>query len=129
MFICSTAVLRTLFALTVIALSAASGPSFSAVNFSFGIEVAPPPPPAEAPPPPPRQGFVWAPGYRNWDGGRYVWVQGRWMEARPGYYWVPDGWEHHVEERGPHWHFAPGHWEPSHEHWAHDRGHGRDEHQ
>jgi YXWGXW repeat-containing protein len=121
----STPVLQAALALAI--LGAISIPTFSAVNFSFGVEVAPPPP-TEAPPPPPRAGFIWAPGYWSWDDGRYVWVQGHWMEARPGYYWVPDGWEHHVEERGPHWHFAPGHWEPLHEHWAHERGHGRGAH-
>jgi WXXGXW repeat (2 copies) len=51
--------------------------------------------------------FVWIHGYHRWDGGHYVWTQGRW-ERRPqanarwvdghwahhskGYYWVEGGW-------------------------------------
>jgi len=109
-----------------IALCIAATPSLAQVDFHFGIEVAPPAPPVEVVPPP-QPGFVWAPGYWEWDGDRHVWVPGHWMAVRPGYYWVPDRWEHHVEERGSHWHFAPGQWERDHGHWDRDRG--RQEHE
>lgn len=81
-------------------------------------------PPAEArtyvdldinvPPPAPRYervvvrpGYVWAPGYYRWEGGRHVWVNGYYMRARPGWVWVPHHWV-----QGPRggWHFVPGHW-------------------
>jgi len=105
----------------VIALGASATPSSAQVNFGFGIEIAPPPARVEEVPPS-RPGFVWAPGYWDWDGTRYVWAAGRWMPVRPGYYWVPDHWEHHVEERGAHWHFTPGRWERDHGHWERDHG-------
>jgi len=98
-------------------------PASAEVNFSIGIDVAPPPRRVEVIPPP-REGFVWAPGYWNWDGGNHVWVGGRWIAARPGYYYVPERWEEHAEARGHHWHFQPGHWEREHGRWEHDRGHG-----
>ena len=110
-------------AIIVFLICGVAAPSLAQVNFSFGIEVAPPPPPPEEVYPPSRPGFVWAPGYWEWDGERHVRVPGHWMEVRQGYYWVPDGWEHHVEQRGAHWHFAPGRWERDHGHWEHDRGH------
>jgi hypothetical protein len=106
----------------LIVLCGVAAPSLAQVNFSFGIEVAPPPPPVEEVYPVPRPGFVWAPPYWAWDGERHVRVPGHWMQARPDSYWVPDGWEHHVEETGAHWHFAPGRWERAHGHWEHDRG-------
>src|ERR1700690_145315 len=68
-----------------------SAPAYAEVNFSFGVEVAPPPPRVEVVPPL-RAGFVWAPGYWNWDHGRHVWMEGRWIEARRGQSWVPDRW-------------------------------------
>ncbi len=110
----------------LVALGTTAPPTLAQVNFSFGIEIAPPLPPVYVAPSP-RPGFVWAPGYWAWDGRSYLWVEGHWMKARPGYYWVPDGWEHHVEERGEHWHYAPGHWKREHGHWERDRGHGHQE--
>ena len=29
-----------------------------------------------------RPGYVWVPGYRAWDGYRYVWYRGHWERAR-----------------------------------------------
>ena len=43
--------------------------------------------------PPPRAGYVWAPGFWEWRGGRHVWVGGHWIGERRGYHWVPDRWE------------------------------------
>jgi hypothetical protein len=54
-----------------------------------------------------RRGYVWAPGYYRWEGGRHVWVGGSYMRERPGHRWVPAHWA-----QGPHgrWHFYAGHW-------------------
>jgi hypothetical protein len=80
----------------------APGPAYYGVE----VDVAPPPPPAVEIPPP-RVGFVWAPGYWNWNGHQHVWAEGRWMAERPGYHWAPDHWEQHNAR----WRFAKGHWE------------------
>ena len=70
------------------------------------IDVAPPAPREEVVPPP-RAGFVWAPGYWNWDGHKHVWAKGHWEKEHPGRHWVADRWE----QRDGHWHHNAGHWE------------------
>ena len=81
------------------------------------ILVAPPAPYVEVVPGP-RPGYVWAPGYWQWEGQRHVWVHGRHVAARPGHYWVADGWQ---ARDGRH-QFTPGRWEPGHQG---DSGDGR----
>ena len=88
------------------------------------IHVAPPAPYFE-PLPPPRRGYVWAPGYWQWEGERHVWVPGRHMERRSGHYWVADSWH---ERDGRH-HFTPGRWEEGREGnngKGRGKGHNRD---
>jgi hypothetical protein len=72
-----------------------------------------PPPPRYERVPPPRRGYVWAPGYWNWDGGRYAWFGGHWYPARPGYIYRPPVWrpyghgwriERETWHRDPRWH-------------------------
>ncbi len=108
-----------------------SGPVAAQVSVAINIGVPPPAPRYEAPPPP-RGGYIWAPGYWNWDGYRHVWVQGHWERMRRGYEYDrpewregPRGWELHRggwrrgEERhrehdnddrddGPRYHCPPG---------------------
>jgi hypothetical protein len=81
-------------------------PMLSQAGVAVDIEVAPPVAVVEAPPPPPQPGYVWAPGYWNWDGGRHVWVRGYWMPPRPGHVWEADRWD----RRGGRYHYEPGHW-------------------
>jgi len=54
-----------------------------------------------------RRGYVWAPGYWRWYGGRHVWVHGYYIRERPGWVWVPHHWV-----QGPRggWHMVQGHW-------------------
>ena len=74
--------------------------------------VVPGAPPAaiiETRPPPPGPGplWYWQPGHWRWDGGRYAWYHGIWVQ-RPARYreWVAPHWEPH-----PHgWIFVEGHW-------------------
>jgi hypothetical protein len=54
----------------------------------------------EAPPPPPpqprveaRTNYIWIVGYQRWDGGRYVWQEGRYERMRPGYVYAPGRWQ------------------------------------
>jgi WXXGXW repeat (2 copies) len=81
-----------------------ASPAFSAIGID--IQIAPPPPPPNIIVPAPRVGFVWAPGYWQWNGQRHVWVEGRWLRAHPGHHWVPEHW---VEHHG-HYRFVRGHW-------------------
>ena len=65
----------------------ASGISASAVAAGAGMEsdVAPPAPREERAPAP-RDGYIWAPGYWDWNGHAYSWVSGRYLyEHRGGF--------------------------------------------
>ena len=56
---------------------------------------------------PPSRNHVWIQGYHNWDGQRYVWVQGRWEEPpRARGRWVAHRWVH----RHGGWVLVEGHW-------------------
>ena len=81
-------------------------PAAAQVDLNVSIGVPPPAPIREAVPAP-RAGYVWAPGFWRWDGGRHVWAAGHWMEERRGYHWVPDRWAHN----GATWHHEVGHWD------------------
>ena len=70
------------------------------------VNVAPPPPPEEVVPEA-RVGYVWAPGYYNYDGHRHVWVNGHYIHERRGHHWVADRWDEHDGR----WHHERGHWD------------------
>ena len=78
----------------------------AAAAFGIYVDTAPPPPVVEEVPAP-RVGFVWAPGYWDWQSNRHVWVKGHWEHDRPGYHYHPSHWEQH-EGR---WGFEAGHWD------------------
>ncbi len=70
------------------------------------VTVAPPAPHVEIIGIAPTPGYVWFPGYWNWNGGAHVWVGGYWGPGRPGYYWAPHAWVRY----GGEWRMAPGRW-------------------
>jgi hypothetical protein len=76
------------------------------LNVSIGV---PPPAPVYEVVPAPRVGFVWAPGFWRWDGGRHVWTGGHWIAERPGYHWVADRWAR-----------VDGGWRHEYGHWDHE---------
>ncbi len=78
-------------------------PSLAGITVQIG-----PPPPKVVAPPPARSGYVWAPGYWDWDGAQYVWKEGRWESERKGYRWREQRW---IERNGS-WVAEPGMWEP-----------------
>lgn len=85
---------RTLTLATMIALGAAAYMPLSSVaqsSFSVVIGSAPPAPRFESVPPP-RAGYVWAPGYWDWNGRRHEWVAGHWERERRGYHYRPSEW-------------------------------------
>jgi hypothetical protein len=88
-------------ALLVFALAPAA--SYAQVR----IVIAPPAPIVEVRGPAPERGFVWIDGYHRWDGGRYVWVPGRWdRPPHPHAHWVAHHWVHRHGE----WILVEGHW-------------------
>jgi hypothetical protein len=79
----------------------------------------PPPPPNYAPIPPPRREVVpplpgrtviWQPGHWHWDGYRYIWINGRYVERRPQYgRYVEGHWVWAPKAGG--WVWRPAHWQ------------------
>lgn len=71
-----------------------------------GWAPAPPMTPVMPIPRSPGRGFVWTPGYYDWNGG-WVWTGGRWVRPpRPGAVWMPGRWDRH---RG-NWRYSRGYW-------------------
>jgi YXWGXW repeat-containing protein len=95
---------RKLLFCALIALSSAAMPAAAQININIGV--APPAPRYELVPAA-RSGYVWAPGFWRWEGQRHVWMDGHWLEARPGSRWVADRWE---PRDGRHY-YHPGKWE------------------
>jgi hypothetical protein len=70
------------------------------------INIAPPAPRYEAVPEP-RTGYVWAPGYWNYQTDNHVWVPGTSYPVREGYVYQPHRW---VEREGR-WNLQEGRWD------------------
>ena len=88
-----------------LAVVAAASATLSVANAApvIDVRVAPPPPRHEFAPEA-RAGYVWMPGYWDWEGHHHVWVKGHWQRARHGYafrspQWVQEG-DHWVLHRG-----------------------------
>ena len=86
----------------VLSLPAAAGAS----GFDVQLNIGPPPVQYEVAPAP-RPGYVWAQGYRDYDGHRHVWRKGHWEHEHHGEHWADSRW---VEHNG-HWELHRGHWE------------------
>ena len=70
------------------------------------VEVAPPSPYVEVVPVLPYPGAIWIGGYWGWNGGRHLWVPGRYEQPRPGYRYRPHAWV----QQGGRWHLHAGGW-------------------
>jgi hypothetical protein len=92
------------------------------VNVSIGV---PPPVPVYETVPMARPGYVWAPGYWDWDdrGHKHKWKKGRWERVRAGYVYeaprwvqarngwvlVPERWDSRPDKKDKGYHCPPGH--------------------
>ncbi len=88
-----------------VAIGTAAVHTTAAAQVSVSIRTAPPAPKYEAVPAP-RRGYVWVPGYWNWNGHRHVWQSGVWVKERRGYSYVQPNWV----ERDGHWELHRGNW-------------------
>lgn len=75
------------------------------INLNIGTE---PPPPRHERVPAARSGYIWAPGYWNWDGHTHIWSAGHWERARPGYIYERPEWH---QDNGK-WNLNKGGWKP-----------------
>ncbi len=119
---------RILYAAAIIAISASAFAPLQAsaqINVNIIVPTAPPPIIVEAAPPP-RVGYIWAPGFWNWNGSRHVWSEGRWEQVREGHRYERPEWH----RDGDKWRFQEGGWKQAkHEkkqkkHKKHDDDHG-----
>lgn len=100
--------------LTVILMAgvlAFGGPANGQVAFEFRVGFAPPELPVYEQPICPGDGYIWTPGYWDWDDedGDYYWVPGTWVLApEPGYLWTPGYWGWYDSA----YVFYPGYWGP-----------------
>ena len=66
---------------------------FAQASVGISVGFAPPPLPVYEQPICPGDGYIWTPGYWDWDGDDYYWVPGTWVEApEVGYLWTPAWW-------------------------------------
>jgi WXXGXW repeat (2 copies) len=101
----------------VAVFSSVTAPAIAQIGIVIGR--TPPPLRYERRPPPPGAGFVWIDGYWGANGGRYVWVPGRW--DHPPY--AGGYWSHpHYDRYADGWHYHEGHWDRE------DHGDHRDDH-
>ena len=91
--------------LSAAVLAAVIGSTAAPAQAAPYVSVAPPPLREEVVPPP-RHGWVWTPGYWNWNGHRYVWVAGTWVRERPGWHYAEPRWVEHDD----HWVMERGRW-------------------
>ncbi|BDB24827.1 YXWGXW repeat-containing protein [Cupriavidus sp. P-10] len=106
-----------------LAFSAASMAQVS-VNIAIGV---PPPAPMYEAIPAPRPGYVWMPGYWDWDDHhhKHAWKKGRWDRERPGYVYESPRW---VQSRDG-WVLVPGRWdEGGHKGKGNGKGNKKDYH-
>jgi hypothetical protein len=101
---------RSLMGFTAAAAVAGSllmaAPVFAQTHVSISVHNAPPAARYE-PVPAARKGYVWSPGYWNWNGHRHVWEKGHWERVRPGYAYQRPQWRQ--ARHG--WHLERGGWE------------------
>ena len=95
----------TLFAASMIGVAAMPLPSMAEVDISLNF--GPPAVQYEAVPVA-REGYIWSPGYYNYENDKHVWVKGESVPAREGYSYQPNRWE----EKDGHWNLNRARWEP-----------------
>ncbi|SOZ13523.1 Conserved hypothetical protein; putative exported protein [Cupriavidus taiwanensis] len=85
-----------------------SAGSLAQVSVNIAIGVPPPAPIYEAVPAP-RAGYVWMPGYWDWDDHhrKHAWKKGRWERERAGYVYESPRW---IQSRDG-WVLVPGRWD------------------
>jgi hypothetical protein len=99
-------------------------PAFSQIGIYIGH--TPPPLRVEVRPAMPGPGYAWVDGYWGNQGGRYVWVAGRWNQPPyPGATWNHPHYDHYRQG----WQYHEGHWDgpPQDRHDDHHDDHHDDQ--
>ena len=88
------------------ALSISLPTAMARTNVEVSLNFGPPAPIYEVVPAP-RVGYIWAPGYWDYEHNRHVWRHGHWEHERHGQHWQGGHWS----ENNGRWHLDRGHWE------------------
>ena len=115
-------------ALFVAASGAAVMPTLAQAQVNFNIVIGnPPPPPRYEVAPRPRAGYVWAPGFWNWDGRGHDWRAGHWEQARQGQVYSRPQWVQ--ADNG--WRLQEGGWRHAEakRHYRHEREEREERHE
>ena len=98
---------KTLLAIAIAASSLGVSLATYAANVVVDVDVAPPASRYENAPV--REGYIYSPGYYQWDEGRHehVWMKGEYQAERRGEHYVAHRW---TEQKGR-YHFDDGSWE------------------
>lgn len=56
----------------------------------------------------PGEDYAWVKSHWMWDGGKYTWKEGYYIEAKEGYDWIDGDWERNVKTGW--WRFNEGYW-------------------
>ncbi|MGA2708263.1 MAG: YXWGXW repeat-containing protein [Steroidobacteraceae bacterium] len=91
---------------TLIGAGALLSPRFSLAGAAI-VSDTPPPAPRVEHEPLHRDGYVWAPGFWEWNGRFFNWIPGTWILERRGKHWVADRWDQIQNQ----WHYVRGHWD------------------
>lgn len=68
-------------------------PAASWARVDVFISIAPPPLPVYVQPPLPDEGYIWSPGYWEYEDGDYYWIPGTWIRPPAvGMFWTPGYW-------------------------------------
>src|SRR5215831_5458336 len=74
-------------------MMAFSAASFGQIAVGISVRIGPPALPVYAQPVCPGPGYIWTPGYWDWnDDAGYYWVPGTWVVAPIGMLWTPGYW-------------------------------------
>ena len=99
-----------LFSVSLAALFSAALSLPSSAYVGISVSIAPPPIPVYVQPLCPAPGYLWTPGYWDYDGSDYYWVPGVWVAPpRIGFLWTPGYWGF----RGGSYVFSRGYWGPT----------------
>jgi hypothetical protein len=99
---------RTLLVALGIMMASLVLPAHAGVRVGIGVRIGPPPPRHEVIVVRPHRNVVWVEGHWLWNARQagYVWISGRWINARPGFVWVDGRWKN--TRHG--WTYKEGYW-------------------
>ncbi len=62
----------------------------------------------EVVPTPPSENLSWVKGHWNWDGARYSWLKGEYVDTKEGAEWIDGEWER--DQNSGWWKYNDGYW-------------------